>query len=254
MVRGLEKFRNYFNEFTDRYILIGGTAAALSMEEAAGTFRATKDLDIVLTVETLDTAFTNVFWNFIRDGGYGIREKTIGAPQFYRFYKPLDKSFPEMLELFARVPDTVEYKGEGHLTPIPIGDEVSSLSAILLNDDYYHFIHQYKHTHNGLSYIGAEGLIPLKARAYIDLLARKEKGDLVDSSDIKKHKNDIFRLYTILSPQARFVIGDTIARDLTDAFSILLTDKTIDLKSLHIQGTTIAKVLHELKLMYGLNN
>jgi hypothetical protein len=128
------------------------------------------------------------------------------------------------------------------------------LSAILLNDDYYHFIHQYKHTHNGLSYIGAEGLIPLKARAYIDLLSRKEKGYLVDSSDIKKHKNDIFRLYTILSPQGRFVIGDTIARDLTDAFNTLLMDKTIDLTSLHIQGTTIAAVLHELKLMYGLNN
>jgi hypothetical protein len=254
MVRGLEKFKSYFNDFTDRYILIGGTAAALSMEEVAGTFRATKDLDIVLTVETLDTAFTKIFWNFIKDGGYGIREKTVGIPQFYRFFKPVDKTFPEMLELFARVPDTIEYKGEGRLTPIPIGDEVSSLSAILLNDDYYHFIHQYKHINNGLSYIGAEGLIPLKARAYIDLLGRKEKGDLIDSSDIKKHKNDIFRLYTVLSPQSRFVIGDTITHDLTDAFSKLLMDKTIDLKSLHIQGTNIAGVLHELKIIYGLNN
>jgi hypothetical protein len=49
MVKGLEKFKSYFNGFTDRYILIGGTAAALSMEEAAGTFRATKDFDIVFT-------------------------------------------------------------------------------------------------------------------------------------------------------------------------------------------------------------
>jgi hypothetical protein len=31
-------------------------------------------------------------------------------------------------------------------------------------------------------------------------------------------------------------------------------DKNIDLKDLHIQGTNIAAILHELKLIYGLHS
>jgi hypothetical protein len=58
MVRGLEKFREYFVAYPERYVLIGGTAATLAMEQLAGAFRATKDLDIVLTVETLAPEFT----------------------------------------------------------------------------------------------------------------------------------------------------------------------------------------------------
>jgi hypothetical protein len=89
-------------------------------------------------------------------------------------------------------------------------------------------------------------------RAYLDLLARKEKNEHIDSSDIKKHKNDIFRLYTILSPRARFSVGDTIANDLTNAINKLQMDMTINLKNLNIQGTTIKAILQELKLIYGL--
>ena len=45
MVRGLDIFRTWFADHADQYILIGGTAATLAMEEAGLEFRATKDLD-----------------------------------------------------------------------------------------------------------------------------------------------------------------------------------------------------------------
>ena len=48
MVRGLDVFREFFAGHADQYVLIGGTAATLAMEEAGLAFRATKDLDIVL--------------------------------------------------------------------------------------------------------------------------------------------------------------------------------------------------------------
>jgi hypothetical protein len=250
MVRGLEKFREYFEAFPDRYVLIGGTAATLAMEQLAGEFRATKDLDIVLTVETLDPEFTKNFWRFVHDGGYEHREKAGGPPQFYRFSRPKDKTFPEMLELFSRVPDTITFSGEGHLTPIPPGDEASSLSAILLNDDYYHFIHDHKRTAGGLSFIGAECLIPLKARAYLDLYTRKEAGAPIDSSDVKKHKNDMFRLYAILNPQDRYTLADLIKTDLQAAFQLILQDAALDLKILGIRGKTVEDILGELEAIY----
>ena len=54
MVNGLDRFREHFSAYTDRYVLIGGTAASLAMEELCEAFRVTKDLDIVLCVEALD--------------------------------------------------------------------------------------------------------------------------------------------------------------------------------------------------------
>ena len=48
MVRGLDLFRQFFAAHADQFVLIGGTAATLAMEEAGLAFRATKDLDVVL--------------------------------------------------------------------------------------------------------------------------------------------------------------------------------------------------------------
>jgi len=42
------------------------------MEEAGLGFRATKDLDIVLSVETLDVSFVRAFWEFVRTGKYHV--------------------------------------------------------------------------------------------------------------------------------------------------------------------------------------
>jgi hypothetical protein len=33
MVNGLDRFREHFAAYTDRYVLIGGTASSLAMEE-----------------------------------------------------------------------------------------------------------------------------------------------------------------------------------------------------------------------------
>ncbi len=70
MVKGLDVFRERFRGFAGRYMLIGAAACDLAMGQAGLEFRATKDLDIVLCVEALDTAFVDAFWEFVREGGY----------------------------------------------------------------------------------------------------------------------------------------------------------------------------------------
>jgi hypothetical protein len=117
MVRGLARFKEHFEAFTDRYALIGGTACFLSMDKVGLNFRATKDLDIVLCVEALDTVFITAFWEFIRRGQYQNQRKGEGRKLFYRFDSPVDESFPVMLELFSRVPDALKLKDDSHLTP-----------------------------------------------------------------------------------------------------------------------------------------
>jgi len=48
MIPGLDRYREHFHGFESSYVLIGGAAAHLLLDEAGLQFRATKDLDIVL--------------------------------------------------------------------------------------------------------------------------------------------------------------------------------------------------------------
>lgn len=56
MVYGLEKFKEYLGEYTNQYVFIGGTACDILLNDLGASFRATKDLDIVLIVEALDAS------------------------------------------------------------------------------------------------------------------------------------------------------------------------------------------------------
>ena len=73
MVKGLDLFRQHFADHADQYVLIGGTAATLAMEDAGLDFRATKDLDIVLHIEALNAEFGTSFWAFVERGHYTCR-------------------------------------------------------------------------------------------------------------------------------------------------------------------------------------
>lgn len=70
MVRGVANFRERFRGFEEQYVIIGGTACDLIMEEEEMSFRATKDIDLVLIVEALTAEFGGQFWDFIKDAGY----------------------------------------------------------------------------------------------------------------------------------------------------------------------------------------
>ena len=251
MVRGLDKFKDYFRGYENNYVLIGGAASTLAMEEAGLQFRATVDLDIVLCVEALDADFVRRFWEFVREGNYQNRQKSTGERQFYRFYKPEDQSFPEMLELFARLPDALTFEGEGHLTPIPMDEEVSSLSAILLDDSYYAFLHAGKRDLDGLSVLNPEYIIPLKARAWLDLTARRAEGEQIDSRHIKKHKLDVFRLYQVIPADTRVELSGAVGTDMT-TFLTEMESETVDLRQLGYRRGTLPEVLEGLRNIYGL--
>lgn len=68
MVKGLEIFKQYFSEYVDQYVLIGGAACDIVFESNNTSFRATRDLDMVLIVEALTPEFGAHFWHFINEG------------------------------------------------------------------------------------------------------------------------------------------------------------------------------------------
>ena len=139
MVVGLDIFREYFKDYQDCYMVIGGTACDIKMEEAGFTPRATDDIDLILIVEAWTKDFYHKFWEFVKEAEYQIKQEEPERRNCYRFQNPLNKDYPKQIELFCRVPDLIEIDKEAHLTPIPTEEGLSNLSAILLDDDYYQY-------------------------------------------------------------------------------------------------------------------
>lgn len=253
MVKGLDVFTKALGAWSDQYVLIGGTAAYLSMDEAGLKFRATKDLDVVLIVEALTPEFGAALWAFIGAGGYRAQEtSTQGKRGFYRFHKPADDSYPAMIELFARAPDALKPMEAGTLTPIPLDEELSSLSAILLDESYYTFVVAGRRENEGLAWVDETRLIPLKASAWLDLRDRKEKGDEIDSHKIRKHALDVLRLSQLLTAETRIEVSGRIRDDLLRFLAEARADDTLEPKSLGIR-TARDQILARIAAAYGLS-
>ena len=252
MINGLDKFKEHFAGFSEHYVLIGGAASVLVMDQAGVDFRATKDSDIVLCVEVLDKDFADAFWAFIKLGGYQNQQRSTGKKIFYRFNEPQDKSYPFMLELFSRTPDTLVLGDDRTLTSIPIDEDVDSLSAILLDEDYYQFLHQHKVEIDSAPIVTEICLIPLKAKAWLDLCMRRDAGEKIDSKKINKHKNDIFRLFQILSPESRIDLPETISHDMQEYLDAISENKDLSLKPFGLTGLSVLEVVGTLREIYQL--
>lgn len=234
-INGLRKFADFFSEYTDNYILIGGSACAVIFDEIGEDFRATKDLDVVLIIENINADFGEKLWNFIKDAGYLVES---GEPpkQFYRFSKPKSNDYPKMIELFSRAQNPPIDFG-AHLQPIHISDDISSLSSILLNDDYYNFMLNGKRVVDGISVLDEKCLIPFKAKAWCELIDRKANGEEGQTKHIKKHYRDIYKLVTLLPQNTKVELSGMVKQDMERFVNDILTSKfvssDIDREELH---------------------
>ena len=251
MVNGFTKFKDKFQGFADQYVVIGGTACDLLMEHENMDFRATKDIDIVLIVEAISKEFGKVFWEYIKEAGYEHKNKSTGNMQFYRFTSPKSREYPYMIELFSKQPDFSLANENALLTPLPIDDEISSLSAILLNDAYYDLLKQGQIFLDGVPVLKTTCLIPFKAKAWLDLTERKAKGESVDSKNIKKHKNDVFRLGQLITAESNQMLCEYIANDM-QRFLSAMEAENIDTKALGIRGTDQKNIISMLRHCYGI--
>lgn len=231
MVVGIEKFREYFAGHEDQYVLIGGAACDLLFTTAGLEFRATKDLDVVLCVEVMSQDFAKAFLAFVEDGGYEARQQQGGRKEFFRFHKPTDRAFPYMIELFSRNPDGLDLPADFRITKVPVEEEIISLSAILLDGDYYAALRESRMMLDGISLLSEALLIPFKAKAFLDLTERRARGEEVDRRTIMKHRNDVFRLLQLLPGDAEIELAEPIRVDLRAFLSHLERDDTFDPRS-----------------------
>ena len=214
MVKGLQRFREHFRDYAGSFVVIGGVACDEWLGQQGLTFRPTRDVDMVLVIEALKPAFVSRFWEFVRAGRYDNRQRSTGKRTYYRFSKPAEPDFPTMLEIFSRQPEGIDLAAGQEVAPVAPDDALSSLSAILMDDDYYALILGNRTMSGDLPIVTATALIPLKARAWLDLTQRRKDGQHVDDNDIRKHRRDVFRLTAALPAGAGPSIAESVRADL----------------------------------------
>jgi hypothetical protein len=229
VVVGLDKFREFFADYPDHYAIIGGAACELIFDTAGLPFRATKDIDVVLCIEVVDAAFGERFKGFLNAGGYQAREQSGGHREFYRFHRPADKNFPYMVEIFSREPDKINLTKDAGIVRLDVEADIVSLSAILLDPVYFEALQNGKRIEDGVTILDQSILIPFKAKAFLDLTKRRSGGDeTVKGDDIKKHRNDVFRLSQMLPGNAIIQVSDPLREDMRQFLAIVDEDATLD--------------------------
>ncbi len=251
MVVGIDKFREHFAGHEEQYALIGGAACDLIFADAGLPFRATKDLDVVLCVEVVNSNFATAFLGFLDAGGYEARQQSEGHKEFYRFHQPKDGSYPFMIELFSRRPGGFKLPDKFAIVKVPVDEDILSLSAILLDEHYYAALQNSRIVIDGISLLSEDLLIPFKAKAFLDLTQRKANGDKVKNDDIKKHRRDVFRLAQLLPADRQVKIAEAIANDLREFLDNIRDDETFDPKAFKAPLTR-AEGISLLETVYGL--
>lgn len=217
MVIGMSIFQKYFAKYSDSFTILGGAACDEWFSQASLGFRATKDIDVVLILEAKNIAFFEQLWRFLKDGSYRNWQRSDGTKSFFRFLSPDNQDFPQMIEILARPELVVNVPAGQVIVPIHIDDDISSLSAILLDEDYYHLIlNNRRISDSGLPFVIPSALILLKAKAYLNLIAMRDSGKHIKGDDLRKHRNDIFRLSYLLIEGDGFQAEGSVINDLKD--------------------------------------
>lgn len=202
-MEGLDKFREAFKEFSDNYVIIGGTACDITMTGTEVRPRATHDIDMIIVVERMTPQYGERFWQFIREAGYRPEKSKAkeGESPKYEMYRFVDgkQGYPEMIELLSRHPDALGEPKGLTIEPLPIDGEQSSLSAIIMDDDYYQFTIEHSRLTNEIRHADSAALVALKARAYLNLIRDKQNGKHVNTKDIKKHRSDVLKNVVIMT-------------------------------------------------------
>ena len=232
-VIGLDEFARYFAGYEECYTIIGGAACEILMSQTPIDFRATKDIDMIILFEDKFKEFAQLFWDYVREGGYTYGWKNSDEPHFYRFTDPKD-GYPKQIELFSRKPN-YHLEASTPIVPIHIDDDVSSLSAILLNDDFYDFMLKGRTVIRGLSVLETSYIIPFKMRAWVNLMQEKAEGRHVNSKDLRKHKNDVFQLFQIVPEGETIEVTGDVA-DSVDEFLEMITRENIVFADLGIDS------------------
>jgi len=252
-------FFKRFEKFKGQYVIIGGSAAAILLEQNSFDFRLTQDYDMVVLFEKTNDDFSKAFHDFCNDFGYVMsgRKELNGSAHYYRFTlnENMNSNLPKMIELFSKVPAGYYLEAQNGITPLHY-DDITSLSAIILDDDYYDLLRKGVLMVNGNEPIlRVEYLILFKIKAHLDKMDAVSRGEKVQHADKSKHFNDILKLMIIVSEADHLPLSTLPYKIRQDVLGFLeLLNKMQKDNTLHAKLNDIKLSNNKLMIFYDNNS
>ena len=199
-------FVKAFEKYRKSFVVIGGTAALLHIEERLDKKpRKTDDLDIVvldISEDGTTSPFLTEFVQYVKHCEYECKPLSTGKAQAYRFTKPKDPLAPAILEIATRRELKVEFPAAAQRL------ESFEMSAIVCEPHYIDLlkVHVVEMVLNDkgderLTIPKIPLLVVMKAYAYKNL---KGSSDARDQNKAEKHLRDVIRLSAAMNA------GDTL--------------------------------------------
>ena len=104
---------------------------------------------------------------------------------------------------------------------------------------------------DGVSVLGAEYLMLFKMKAWLDLRQKKAERIHVNERDLKKHKNDVFRLFPLADPTAQVEVSPAVAADIRQ-FTAAMEQEPVDSPRLGLTGVSLSEICDALEKMITL--
>lgn len=249
MIQGIDKFKEYFKEDMDNYVIIGGLATALIAQDLGFLARATKDIDLVV-ISKDNEEFIKKLLRFVKEARYKTKQRTKNDSKhnLFRFLDSEDKTYPEQLELFAIHDENSEIVTDKHIIPIETPEFYDYLSAILLDKDYFDLLINHTTNMDGLHIATAEVLIPLKIHAHLNLIGGTANYD-------GKHLNDVIRLVSFLDGENKVELNGNPKSDFIEFLPIFeeVDEEKINniFKSMKSTSSSKEDLIELLKYTYG---
>ena len=203
---GLSHFENYFRDFKDHYVVVGGFATLMLLDkQLEGHGKATHDIDLVLLTNS-SVEMSQQIKSYITEGGYSIQKGQKDSFLYYRFFEPKVERFAKEIELFASNEQSLQLDISQRIIPIDPEEGLYSLSAIMLDGEYFEMIKNNIDHSNQVPCTNTIATMMLKMSAFYDLKAR---GD----DKWKKHRRDIIKLALILTGEERIELKGRMVAD-----------------------------------------
>lgn len=203
---GLNHFQDYCKDLDDHYVVVGGFATLMLLDsELENHGKATFDIDLVL-LTTNSMEMTQRIKEYVKEGEYKIQISSKEQYQYYRFIEPQKNNFAKEIELFASNENSLELEDGQRVIPIDAGVGLYSLSAIMLDLEYFEMIKNNVEKKHRAPCTNVQATIMLKMSAFYDLKKR-------DDSKWKKHRRDILKLALLLTGEEKIQLVGRMEQD-----------------------------------------
>lgn len=204
---GLSHFQEYCKDFDEHYVVVGGFATVMLLDEELGEGhgKATFDIDLVLLTNN-SLELSQRIKQYITDGKYDIQVGEKDQYKYYRFNNPKEENFAKEIELFASNENKLKLDEGQRILPIDPKEGLYSLSAIMLDPEYFEMIKSNINRSGAAPCTNTQATIMLKMSAFYDLRKREDK-------KWKKHRRDILKLSLLLTGEEEIKLTGRMKED-----------------------------------------